>query len=64
MLWKFRANKLHANVDKCELCVDTTNTLGFIISPGCLQMADAKVQVVRSCHNQRKLRKYSCSWLR
>ena len=47
VLRRLRANNLYTKVGKCELNIDTTNVLGLIISPIGLQVADAKVQVVR-----------------
>ena len=39
-------NDLFIKVDKCDFGVDTTNFLGFIVSPDGLKMDDAKIQVI------------------
>ena len=56
VLRRLRANSLFAKLEKCEFGVDTTNFLGFIISPDGLKMDDAKVQVIRDWPTPRKVK--------
>ena len=39
-------NDLFIKVNKCEFSMDTTNFLGFIVSPDSLKMDDSKIQVI------------------
>ena len=41
-----RKHKLYANADKCEFSVDTTEFLGFVISPSGISMPQSKVDAV------------------
>ena len=41
-----RTNNLFIKVDECKFSVDTTNFLGFIVSPDGLKMDDSKIQVI------------------
>ena len=46
VLEHLRTNNLFVKVDKCDFGMDTTNFLGFIVSPDSLKMDDAKIQVI------------------
>ena len=49
-------NNLFAKLDKCEFNVNTTNFLGYIISPEGLKMDDTKVQVIQEWPVPRKVK--------
>ncbi len=51
-----RTHSLFAKLKKCEFDVDTTNFLGFIITPDSLSMDDVKIQVIKDWP------KGICSW--
>jgi len=42
-----RTHSLFTKLEKCEFDVDTTNFLGFVITPDGLSMDDAKIQVIK-----------------
>ena len=41
-----RKHKLYANVEKCQFSVDTTEFLGFVISPSGISMPQSKVDAI------------------
>ena len=47
VLKRLHTNDLFVKVNKCDFGMDTTNFLGFIVSPDGLKMDDAKIQVIR-----------------
>ena len=53
---RLRANNLYAKLEKCDFNVDSTNFLGFIISPDGLRMDDTKIQVIRDWPTPRKVK--------
>ena len=56
VLRRLRLNNLYAKVEKCEFGVETTNFLGFIVSPNGLQMDESKVQTIRDWPTPRKVK--------
>jgi hypothetical protein len=56
VLRRLRAHSLFAKLEKCEFNVDTTNFLGFVISPEGISMDEAKVQVIRDWPTPRKVK--------
>ena len=46
VLKHLHTNDLFVKVNKCDFGVDTTNFLGFIVSPDGLKMDDVKIQVI------------------
>ena len=47
VLHHLRSNDLFTKLEKCDFSVDTTNFLGFIISPEGLKMDDLKIKVIQ-----------------
>jgi len=56
VMCRLHNNHLYAKVEKCEVDVDKTNFLGFIISPEGLQMDDSKVQTIRDWPTLQKVK--------
>jgi len=56
ILCRLRANSLFAKLEKCEFNVDTTNFLGFVISPDGIQMDESKVQVIKDWPTPQKVK--------
>ena len=56
VLRRLRTHNLYAKVEKCAFSVDTTNFLGFIVSPDSLRMDDAKIQVIRDWPTPHKVK--------
>ena len=53
---RLRKNNLYAKLDKCEFDVDTTNFLGYIISPDGIRMDEAKIKVIQDWPVPRKVK--------
>ena len=49
-------NNLYAKLDKCEFDIDTTNFLGYIISPDGIRMDKAKIKVIQDWLVPRKVK--------
>ena len=47
---------LYAKIDKCEFSVNTTEFLGFVISPDSLRMSEMKVQAIKDWPKPRKVK--------
>jgi hypothetical protein len=56
VLQRLCEHSLFAKVEKCAFSVDTTDFLGFIISPDGLRMDKSKVQVIRDWPTPRKVK--------
>ena len=56
VLRRLCANDLYAKIEKCDFSVDTTNFLGFIISPQGLQMDESKIKVIQDWPAPRKVK--------
>ena len=56
VLRRLRSNDLYAKLEKCDFSVDTTNFLGFIISPNGLEMDEAKIKVIQDWPALRKVK--------
>ena len=56
VLRRLRKHDLYAKVEKCEFSVDTTEFLGFVISPNGLSMAESKVQAIKDWPKPRKVK--------
>jgi len=56
ILHQLRANSLFAKLEKCKFNVDTTNFLGFVMSPDGIRMDKSKVQVIKDWPTPRKVK--------
>jgi hypothetical protein len=56
VLRRLREHSLFAKVEKCAFSMDTTDFLGFIISPDGLRMDESKVQVIHDWPTPRKVK--------
>ena len=56
VLQRLHANSLFAKIEKCEFNVDTTNFLGFVITPDGIKMDESKVQVIQDWPTPRKVK--------
>src|SRR5882757_1538561 len=56
VLCRLHTNDLFCKLEKCNFSIDTTNFLGYIVSPDGLQMDDAKIQVIKDWPTPRKVK--------
>ena len=56
VLRRLRKHDLYAKIDKCEFSVDTTEFLGFVVSPDGLRMDESKIQVIQDWPKPRKVK--------
>ena len=56
VLRRLRQNDLFAKLEKCEFNVDTTNFLGYIVSPTGLRMDESKIAVIKDWPTPRKVK--------
>ena len=47
VLRQLQAHSLYAKIEKCEFSINTTNFLGFVVSPDGIRMDESKVQVIQ-----------------
>ena len=56
VLQQLHANSLFAKIEKCKFNVNTTNFLGFVITPDGIKMDESKVQVIQDWPMLRKVK--------
>src|SRR4029077_12020463 len=56
VLWRLRQHGLYANPQKCEFHTETTEYLGYILSPTGLTMSSEKVKAIQDWPEPRKVK--------
>lgn len=56
VLYRLCQHRLYVNAKKCEFYTDTTEYLGYILSPSGLTMSHDKVQVIQDWPEPRKVK--------